>query len=363
MTWVWSPRTSCLTTSVAETARPTARVLRLLPLALLVLWLAGCSRPPEAPTLDGQTMGTYWMVRLGSLPDGFATDELRAQIEALLEQVNDEMSTYRPDSSISRFNRAEPGTALDLPAGFARVLGEALDWAEQTDGAFDPTAGPLVNLWGFGPGDAERTIPSPERIEQVRASVGWQRIVYDADRARLIQPGELYLDLSAIAKGWGVDVLAEHLISVGIEDFLVDIGGELRVSGTRPDGERWRVGIERPAADRREAVTIVEVSDLAIATSGNYRNFFEAEGQHFSHLIDPRSGRPITHSTVSVTVAAETATAADALATALSVMAVDEAWRFASERGLAVFWLTSDDQALAERMTPAFEQLLNTGEP
>ncbi|MFW5815877.1 MAG: FAD:protein FMN transferase [Wenzhouxiangella sp.] len=331
-------------------------------MALLLLGLAGCARAPEVPSLDGQTMGTYWMVRLAGLPDGLARDELRAQIETELERVNAEMSTYRPDALISRFNRAEPGTAFDLPAGFARVLGEALYWAEQTDGAFDPTAGPLVNLWGFGPDDSKRIVPPPERIEQAKASVGWQRLAYDADRARLTQPGDVYLDLSGIAKGWGVDVLAEHLIALGIEDFLVDIGGELRVSGTRPDGEGWRVGIERPAADRREAVTIVEVSDLAIATSGNYRNFFEAEGRHFSHLIDPRSGRPITHSTVSVTVAADTATAADALATALSVMDPDEAWRFASERGLAVFWLSANEQALSERMTPAFEQLLNTGE-
>ncbi|MFP4207486.1 MAG: FAD:protein FMN transferase [Wenzhouxiangella sp.] len=347
---------------MAEAVYRFARFLRLPGLVLLILVLAACNRSPEALTLEGQTMGTYWMVRLGSAPDDLASDALQTQIEALLEQVNDEMSTYRPDALISRFNRGQGGTAFDLPPGFSRVVKEALYWAEQTDGAFDPTAGPLVNLWGFGPAGSEQAIPSAERIEQVKTVVGWTRLIYDANDSRLIQPGGLYLDLSGIAKGWGVDVVAEHLLSTGIKDFLVDIGGELRVSGTRPDGEGWRVGIERPATDRREVVSVVEVSDLAIATSGNYRNFFEADGQHFSHLIDPRSGRPISHSTVSVTVATATATAADALATALSVMSIDEGWRFASERGLAVFWLLAEEQKLAERMTPAFEQLLDTGE-
>lgn len=347
--------------SVAE--RTTSIRPRWLVLCCMVAWLAACSRSPEVVSLNGETMGTYWTIRLARPPADVSISELRQQIDALLEQVNQEMSTYRADSVISAFNRAEPGTLVRLPPGFAAVLSEALYWAEASGGAFDPTAGPLVNLWGFGPDSAVRSVPEPEMIEQIRERVGWQRLIFDAQSQSLRQPGQMFLDLSGVAKGWGVDVVVDHLLAAGISDFLVDIGGDLRVQGYRADQERWRIGIEHPTAGRREALTLVELEDLALATSGDYRNHFEVDGQRFSHLIDPRSGRPIDHATVSVTVAAETCTTADALATALSVMAIDEAWTFALERDLAVMWLLAEGETLVERTTPAFAQLMDPGEP
>ncbi|MEE4637760.1 MAG: FAD:protein FMN transferase [Wenzhouxiangella sp.] len=331
-------------------------------LCCVVALLAACSRPPQGITLNGETMGTYWTVRLPASPDAISIAELREQIDLLLDQVNQEMSTYRADSVISAFNRAEAGAWITLPPGFARVLSEALYWAEATSGAFDPTAGPLVNLWGFGPAASERSVPEPETIEMTLGHVGWQRLSFDADSDRLLQPGKAYLDLSGVAKGWGVDVVVEYLLTSGFSDFLVDIGGELRVQGYRADRERWRIGIERPIAAQREALILLELEDMALATSGDYRNHFEADGQRFSHLIDPRTGRPIDHATVAVTVASETCTTADALATALSVMPIDEAWSFAMERELAVLWLLADGEALLERMTPAFERLLQSGD-
>jgi len=338
------------------------RRLRTGVLALvLALLLAACEQPRDPVTFSGATMGTVWTVRVSQLPAGVSGPQLRADIEALLEQVNAEMSTYRPDSVISAFNRAEAGESVRLPDGFATVLAEALYWAELTGGAFDPTAGPLVNLWGFGPDRRRDDIPDDEEIRQAMERVGWQRLEFIADRSTLVQPGGAFLDLSAIAKGWGVDVIAEHLIDSGVSGFLVEIGGDLRTHGTRPDGQPWRVAIERPLAGVRELHEIISLREVAITTSGDYRNFFEADGRRFSHLIDPRTGFPVDHNTVSVTAAAARCATADVMATALSILPIEEAWSLAIERDLAVLWLLADGDELAERMTPAFVRLTETG--
>lgn len=333
----------------------------LLAALLLVLWLGGCERPSEPISFSGASMGTVWTVRVSNLPAGVSGPDLRAAIEARLEQVNAEMSTYRADSVISVFNQAAAGEAVSLPAGFANVLAEALYWAEQTEGAFDPTAGPLVNLWGFGPSGRRETVPEAEAIEAARAGVGWWRLDFQPGQGELVQPGGLFLDLSAIAKGWAVDVLADYLLELGVSGFLVDIGGDLRVHGRRPDGRLWRIAIERPLAGSRELHDIVEVSEVSVASSGNYRNFFEIDGRRYAHLIDPRSGSPVTHGTVAVTVAAARCATADALATALSVLPIEEAWALALEHELAVLWLLADGDQLAERVTPAFIRLTETG--
>lgn len=349
-----------MTISVVDRRFRSGGVALLLAL-ILVLTLAACERPSEPITFSGATMGTVWTVRLSSLPPGLSGPALRAEIEALLEQVNAEMSTYRADSVITAFNQAAAGEAVRLPAGFASVLIEALYWAEVTGGAFDPTAGPLVNLWGFGPPQRRDDVPEAQAIEQTRARVGWERLDFVPERGTLIQPGGVFLDLSGIAKGWGVDVLAEHLIERGVAGFLVDIGGDLRTHGRRPDGRAWRVAIERPRPGVRELQDVLELGSVALATSGDYRNFFETEGRRFSHLIDPRTGFPVDHGTVSVTVVAERCVTADALATALSVLSIEEAWALAIDRDLAVLWLVADGDELTERATPAFTRLTQTG--
>ncbi|MGY6554534.1 MAG: FAD:protein FMN transferase [Wenzhouxiangella sp.] len=342
-------------------ADPLRLVWAGLVLLALTLALSGCERPTEPITFSGATMGTVWTVRVTALPAGVSGPELRAQIEALLEQVNAEMSTYRPDSVITAFNQAVAGERIDLPPGFAAVLAEALYWAEMTDGAFDPTAGPLVNLWGFGPPDRRDQMPDAADVAEARARVGWQQLGFRAGDEVLVQPGGVFLDLSAIAKGWGVDVLAEHLLDSGVPGFLVEIGGDLRTHGRRPDGGPWRVAIERPLAGTRELHDVINVHEVAITTSGDYRNFFEADGRRFSHLIDPRTGFPIDHATVSVTAAATHASTADVMATALSILAIEQAWALATEHDLAVLWLLADGDQLLERMTPAFVRLTETG--
>jgi FAD:protein FMN transferase len=330
---------------------------------LLPLWLllAACSQPPEPVTLNGATMGTTWTVRLGNIPAGVSVPALRAEIEALLERVNAQMSTYREDADISRFNRAAAGEVLTMPEDFTRVLSAALALAEATGGAYDPTVGPLVNLWGFGPDHSLDRIPPEDELAAARRQVGWQRIVFNPGSGALTQTGGLMLDFSSIAKGYAVDLIAERLLQHGIDNHLVDIGGDLRTRGQRPDGRPWRIAIERPLAGSREVHSVLSPGNLAMATSGSYRNFFRDQGRDFSHSIDPRSGYPVQHALVSVTVLHESCMQADALATALSVLGPVEGLAFAQEHGLAVMMLVAGDEAVEEIMTPEFARHLDPG--
>jgi thiamine biosynthesis lipoprotein len=339
----------------------------VVPMAMLAPWLAGCSgSPPAVHTLQGQTMGTGWTARLGD-PLPAPLPVLRGEIEAQLEAVNAEMSTWRADSLITRFNQAPADTAFELPTGFAAVLDAALTLARNTDGAYDPTVGPLVNLWGFGPDGTRRAPPTAEAIASARARVGWQRLGFDPASRQLVQPGDAYLDLSSIAKGHGVDRVVEHLLARGLRSTMFDIGGDLRVIGRRPDGQPWQIGIERPVEGTRELQTVVGMpADQALATSGSYRNFFREGTRRFAHLIDPRTAQPVTHRLVSVSVLHGSCTQADALATALSVLGPDAGMAFAQARGLAVLFLVAseDDSGdpsatrVTERTTPGFAQLL-----
>lgn len=340
---------------------PTAAPVRSRFAALLLLLLAACSQTPEPVTLNGATMGTTWTVRLGNIPAGVSVPALRAEIEATLERVNAQMSTYREDADISRFNRATAGEVLTVPEDFTRVLSAALALAEATGGAYDPTVGPLVNLWGFGPDPSLDRVPPEEQLAAARRQVGWQRILFDPGSGALTQTGGLMLDFSSIAKGYAVDRIAERLLQHGIDNHLVDIGGDLRTRGLRPDGRPWRIAIERPLVGSREIHSVLSLGDLAMATSGSYRNFFRDQGRDFSHTIDPRSGYPVQHALVSVTVLHESCMQADALATALSVLGPDEGLAYAREHELAVLMLVAGDDAVDEIMTPEFARHLDAG--
>ena len=325
---------------------------------LVVLLAAACSRPPDPITLGGPTMGTSWSVRLASPPDRGDVRELRGEIEAILETINAEMSTYREESLISRFNRANAGERFELPPDFTTVLEDSLVLAEDSDGAFDPTVGPLVNLWGFGP-EGHRTEPPPEAgITEARARTGWRQLLYDPAIRVLEQSGGVYLDFSSIAKGHAVDRIAEHLVEQGVSGFVVDIGGDLRTRGTRPDGRPWRIAVERPQSGERAIHSVIEPGDMALATSGSYRNFFRDQDRVFSHTIDPRTGWPVAHDIVSVSVLHARCAMADGLATVLTVLNEEQGMAFARERELAVLWLVNTEDGVQERMTPAFARYL-----
>lgn len=348
-------------TSAADQARPTAKSHSLewlfcfLVAVIACLSLAGCERAPAPVTLSGATMGTVWNLTYvpGEEPPDAAT--VRAAVQAQLDAVNASMSTYQSDSEISRVNVAPVEETSVLSEDFVAVLRAALEVGERSAGAFDVTVGPLVNLWGFGPGEPVSSPPDQSSIDAVMGRVGQHRLSLDGNL--LTRDTDLYLDFSSLAKGYAVDRLAIELMAMGLDRFLVEVGGEMRLSGMSPRDTPWRIAIERPDVGGRSVAMGIDITDSAIATSGDYRNYFEFEGRRYSHTIDPRSGFPVAHGLVSVTVLHDSAMFADAWATALSVLG-DEALAVALEQGLAVYFIHRVDGELVHSHTPGFAPYL-----
>jgi thiamine biosynthesis lipoprotein len=327
-------------------------------LAAPLLTIVGCGdgRPAgRATNFGGATMGTSYGVRISDLPTGIDTRELTAEIERRLEQINLQMSTYRADSELSRFNAGGDDGWVEVSPATRNVVDRALATSRLTRGAFDPTVGPLVDLWGFGPTGPRAHAPGDKQIAGAMSRMGFSRIAASptATALRKADP-RLQVDLSGIAKGFGVDEVARLLDAVGIEHYLVEIGGELRSRGLNPNGEPWRVGVEKPGSGRQSVQTVVRLRDAALATSGDYRNFFEQDGQRFAHIIDPRSGRPVDHALASVTVLASSSMEADALSTALMVLGPKAGVELAERGAIAALFIAHDGQRLVETSTGDF---------
>ena len=311
--------------------------------------------------MNGQTMGTRWSVKLAAAP-GTPLDELRSTIEQSLDGIVGEMSTFEPGSDICRFNRALAGTWHRLPEDFFFVLDYALKVARDSDGAYDPTVGHLVGLWGFGALGEQHRVPRDDEIADACTRCGWSSIALDGAQRSARQPGGLHLDLSSVAKGFAVDRLADTLASAGFSDFLIEIGGELRGHGVKPDGLPWWVALEpAPApADGAAAVSdiVVALNGLAVATSGSAEHFFEAGSRMYAHTIDPRSGKPVAHDLVSVSVLHAKCMHADALATALMVLGPGDGMAHALRLGLAARFVSAGPDGVRERLTPRFAAML-----
>ena len=312
--------------------------------------------PPETLRFSGFTMGTTYSVQLAHLPQGLLLADVQAEVERVLVEVNQQMSTYVADSELSLLNQAATETSLPLSASLFKVLSAAQQLSQLSDGAFDMTVGPLVNLWGFGP-DGERTPPSAEAIAQAREGVGSQWVVLDQQAQTLRkQRPSISIDLSAIAKGYGVDAVADYLLSIGIAQALVDIGGELKALGLKSSGVPWRVAIEQPTPGRREVQTTIALTDMGIATSGDYRNYYEVDGIRYSHTIDPRTAQPISHSLASVSVLHPSVMWADGWATTLMVLGYEAGLALAEANALAVLFIVKTEQGFELKMSSAFAQ-------
>jgi len=324
---------------------------------IAILALAACgTRGPGEVLLQGNTMGTHYSIKM--LHDGDGIAALQDDVELLLDDIEDEMSTYRPASEISRFNTEVTTGWFEVSVEFCRNVEQAIAISELTDGAFDITVAPLVNLWGFGPDRIIDQPPADNDIAARLATVGYRHLHTDCDRPALRKDfGELMLDMSAFGKGLAVDRVAALLDGRGIANYLVEVGGELRLRGHNLSGDAWAIGIELPVEDARQPHTIVHITDTAMATSGDYRNFFISGGQRYSHTIDTHTGRPVTHALASVTVVDHAGYRADALATALLVMGPEKGMQLAVRENLPVLFLIRRDQGFDERTSPAFERL------
>jgi thiamine biosynthesis lipoprotein len=314
--------------------------------------VASCaSTPPEAreTLLSGETMGSAWTVKIaGALPT--SAKMLQAGVQARFEAVNQALSTYRADSALSRFNADDRGEWVDVDPELATVMAYALSLSEASDGAYDVTVGPLVNLWGFGPDPSTHRVPDAEVIAKARARVGWRKVEVDEAHARARKQPGVRVDLSSLGKGRGVDRVAEYLDSQGVPNYLIDLSGKLRAHGHNSAGGAWLVAVERPVADATSDSAVVEpevvmLRDSSVATAGDYRRFFEIDGRHYSHIIDPRTGEPVTHRTVSATALDVTCMHADAWATVFMVMQPEAALALADARNLKALLITRDPPA------------------
>ena len=332
-------------------------------LSLFCVCLLACERQPafETVVLSGATMGTTYSIKI-IVPNGerHLAEKLQVAIDSRLQAFNQSLSTYISDSEIVTLNQAPVGEWLPVSERFLAVLTLSQQISQLSGGAFDATVAPLVNLWGFGPDWKAHKAPAASDIEQALSSIGYQYIEIDSAQSRIKKLINVSLDFSAVAKGYGVDEIAELLWAEGFHHFMVEIGGELRLHGHNGEGKTWRIGVESPAAGGK--IRPIAVSEVGVATSGDYRNYFEQDGVRFSHTIDPTTGRPITHNLASVTVIAATAARADALATAFTVMGGDQAMALAEERGIAIYLIERVDEGFSTRASTAFAPYLEAGQ-
>jgi len=320
--------------------------------------------PSRAQKLDGVSMGTSWSASV-LLPPGVDVD-LDRLLQRELDEIVAQMSHWDERSLLARYNRSAAGSWHALPPQFFEVIDYALSVYEETGGAYDPAAGALVNLWGFGAlkryDQAGFYAPAHEAVAAALAQRAAGQPRLDRAGRRLYQPGGAILDLSSVAKGYAVDCLARRLEALGVRHFLVEVGGELRGAGVKADGQPWWValeGVPDAAADASSVPqSVVALHGLAVATSGDYRRYFHHARGRASHTLDPRTGYPIAGEVASVTVLAPTCMAADALSTALSVLGVDAGLAYADARGLAARFLLRRDGGLREVDTSAWRALL-----
>jgi thiamine biosynthesis lipoprotein len=333
--------------------KPVGRLLWVL----AALTAIGACERHDVLVLQGPTMGTAYTVKVPPQSEQ-REHEIKTAIDAALEQLSQQMSTYIPDSEISQFNQSKDSGWMSVSAATAEVVAAAQKVSGISGGAFDVTVGPLVNLWGFGPDQRPPRAPIDDSIAALRERMGYAllEVRLNPPALRKANP-ELYVDLSGIAKGYGVDVVARTLEEFGIRDYLVEIGGELRAAGRKPSGEPWRIGIERPEPGGRSVQRIIELHDTALATSGDYRNFFEQDGKRYSHTIDPATGRPIEHDLASVTVVHDSTMFADAMATAMMVLGPEAGYQLAEREGLAVLFLVKAEGEFEQKATSRFKAL------
>jgi len=328
-------------------------------LLLLVFLLFACEQPGGAKqypfNYSDAIMGTSFTIKVSVLPVSLTTDELKLKIKNLLDKLNGQMSTYQQDSELSLLNKNQSTQWIPVSVALYSVLKEAKNISDLSQGAFDITVGPLVNLWGFGPAQMSYKAPEDKLIQQQLTKIGYHHLLLDDNNQQVKKEiTGLYIDLSAIAKGYAVDQVGLLLEKLGIVDYMVEIGGELRLKGKNIVNQPWRIAVEKPTAGKRSIEKVLPLTDLCMATSGDYRNFFEQDGVRYSHTIDPRSGKPISHKLASITILSDTTMKADGLATALMVLGPEQGFKMAEEEKIAALFIIKKDDIFVEKATSSF---------
>ncbi|MBO6658946.1 MAG: FAD:protein FMN transferase [Pseudomonadales bacterium] len=323
--------------------------LTRLGLMLTVCLLASCDQAPSAVSVSGETMGTTWSVKVVS--DDVDASELQRLLDDRLIALNDVFSTYLPQSELSRLN--QKSGISEISDELRLVLDVSQDIYQLSEGAFDVTVGPLVNLWGFGPEGPSNGVPSVTEIKAAMGNTGYSRVTVEGNR--LNKPEGLVIDLSAVAKGYAVDELAEILESLGLARYLVEIGGEVKTRGLNDRNQPWVIGIEAPDMEIRRLYATIPVTDQGMATSGDYRNYFTHKGEVYSHTLNPKTGWPVQHNFASVTVLHDSAAYADGFATAFSVLGLDRTLAIAEANNLKVFAIIRGESGFESKSSTAMD--------
>ncbi|MEG9622112.1 FAD:protein FMN transferase [Pseudomonas guariconensis] len=325
-------------------------------LLLTLMFLAGCDQAPSVERFGGPTMGSSYSIQYVREPGGPSRLEAQEAVEAILRDIDEHYSTYRGDSAVSRFNQLQAGQCQALGEDMLALVGFGQRLAEQSQGAFDLTVEPLLDLWGFGPQARQEQVPDPLQLAQARQRVGYHHLRIDGDT--LCKDAAVELDFNSIAAGHAVDLIAERLGAMGVASFLVEATGELKAVGRKPDGGPWRVALELPREDRQVARQVIAVDGLAVSTSGDYRHYFKDNGRRYSHTFDARLGRPVEHDLAAVTVLDASALQADGYSTLLLILGPEQGWDFAVAHGIAAVLVTRAEGGFVSRATPAFERAL-----
>lgn len=326
----------------------------------LLTALTGCWFSERVEEFGGPTMGSTYTVKYVRSKDSPSLELLKRETDAILAEVDQQMSTYRDDSAIEQFNQAPAGTCQAMPAGVLELVEAGRVLHEQSAGAFDLTLEPLLNLWGFGPKARAEKVPTAEQLSAARAQVGMQHLRSEGEQ--LCKDVDVQVDFNSIAAGYAVDKIVQRFTELGVTSYMVEATGELKAAGKKPDGQPWRIGLEAPQDGQRVAQRVLAVDGYGISTSGDYRNYFEEDGQRYSHTLDPLTGAPITHTLAAVTVLDKSTLRADGLSTVLMVMGTERGLAFAERMGIAAFFVTREGDAFVTQTTQAFEQLFAAGD-
>lgn len=322
---------------------------------LLAGVLSGCGNGESLERFDGPTMGSRYSiqyVRHASTPGPKA---VQAEVEKILADVDQQMSTYRSDSDIERFNDLPANRCQKMPASILKLVRVGEQLSEQSEGSYDLTVEPLLNLWGFGPQAREEKVPATQALAEARQRVGYQHLRIDRDQ--LCKDAAVEVDFNSIAAGYAVDTIAEKLEAMGIHNYLAEVTGELKAAGKKLDGSAWKIALEEPRGDEQVAQKIIAVDGYGLSTSGDYRNYFQQDGKRYSHTFDARTGAPVVHTLASVTVINPSALMADGLSTLLLILGPERGWDYAEKHDIGAFFVIRADTGFVTRTNQAFERL------
>ena len=329
---------------------------RWVGLVMLAGVLFACGNGDTLERFDGPTMGSRYSIQYVRHVATPGPKTMQDEVEKILAEVDRQLSTYRSDSDIERFNALPADSCLVMPGPVLELISVGEQLSSQSDGAFDLTVEPLLNLWGFGPQSRKEEVPSAEALTEVRRRVGYGHLRIEGDR--LCKDAAVAVDFNSIAAGYAVDRIAARFQALGIDSYLAEATGELKALGRKPDGSPWRIALEEPRDDRQVAERVIEVNGYGVSTSGDYRKYFEQGGKRYSHTFDARTGAPVLHNLASVTVIHPSAMMADGLSTLLLILGPEEAWDYAQKQGIGVFFVLRDNDRFVVRTNDAFERMV-----